>query len=278
MFKTSVLQCLHTWAIKNVVFSRVLGVMAPMGRLVMCLGCPGRQNRPKRIPTDSISMLRVDICFAKKRNPEQVVSQVAFSTFFCCFLEGPTLGPLAPAQSKHNFSCSAWPLKGFRFLIAFCTHFWYIWHRNPLKRHFKIELDNKSCTNVCVLFSLSCWHPFGHLMVRFFSPLGRACPQKTRFSQAWGPRLAKSGVSPCLGPLALQKYCVFLSRAPRATQKTTIQHACPWLGAPGQPKKGPSSLTLNLDQNLTNLRAQKTKDRPPPLGHPPRRSGRSPLG
>ena len=42
-----VLQCLGSWAIKNIVFSHVLGVLAPMGKLVTCLGRLGRQNRPK---------------------------------------------------------------------------------------------------------------------------------------------------------------------------------------------------------------------------------------
>ena len=49
-FKTRVLQRLSPWAIKNVVFSRVLGVMAPMARLVTCLGRLGHQNRPKGLP------------------------------------------------------------------------------------------------------------------------------------------------------------------------------------------------------------------------------------
>ena len=35
--RACVLQCLGSWAIKNVVFSRVWGVMAPMGKLVTCL-------------------------------------------------------------------------------------------------------------------------------------------------------------------------------------------------------------------------------------------------
>ena len=39
-----VLQCLSSWAIKNVVFSHVWGVVAPMGKLVTCLGRLGRQN------------------------------------------------------------------------------------------------------------------------------------------------------------------------------------------------------------------------------------------
>ena len=45
--------------------------------------------------------------------------------------------------------------------------------------------------------------------------------KKARFSRAGGPGTSKGGVSPCLGPLALQTH-VFSSRAPRATQKTTI--------------------------------------------------------
>ena len=53
-FKTRVLRCLDTWAIKNVVFSRVLGVLAPMGRLVMCLGRLGHQNRPKNVTQGSL--------------------------------------------------------------------------------------------------------------------------------------------------------------------------------------------------------------------------------
>ena len=45
--RTCVLQCLGSWAIENVVFSYVWGVMAPMGKLVTCLGRLGRQNRIK---------------------------------------------------------------------------------------------------------------------------------------------------------------------------------------------------------------------------------------
>ena len=45
--RTYVLQCSGSWAIKNVVFSYAWGVMAPMGKLVTCLGRLGRQNRIK---------------------------------------------------------------------------------------------------------------------------------------------------------------------------------------------------------------------------------------
>jgi hypothetical protein len=44
-------------------------------------------------------------------------------------------------------------------------------------------------------------------------------------------------------------------------------------------KRRPIKSTVTLDQSPDKLKStRKTKDRPPPLGHPPRRSGRSPLG
>ena len=116
--KTCVLRCLDTWTLKNVVFSRVLGVMAPMARLVTCLGRLGHQNRPKGLP--------FDVTFSiKKRPPERDGSQVAFSLFFCDFIKGPTLAPPAPAESKQSLPFSAWPLKGCRFycnLVTFLVH------------------------------------------------------------------------------------------------------------------------------------------------------------
>ena len=155
-----------------------------------------------------------------------------------------------------------------------------MWPRNPLKRHFKIELENKSCNNVCVLLSLSFGTPLDTLWGVFSRLLGVSALKKARFSQAWGPGLGKGGVSPCLGPLALQKYCVFFSRAPRATQKTTIWHACPWFWASGHPKESPSNRQSPWISHLTNSRAQ---ERSKQTHHhhwviTPRRSGRSPLG
>ena len=73
-----VLQCLSSWAIKNVVFSYVWGVMAPMGKLVTCLGRLGRQNHIKgsrRVCFGGHCLL----FFRKKRYPEREGSQVAFS-------------------------------------------------------------------------------------------------------------------------------------------------------------------------------------------------------
>ena len=85
-------------------FSLVWGVMAPMGRLVMCLGRLGRQNRPKSVPKASLLLYLLACVFE---------GRVFFD--ICGFLEGPTLDPLAQAQSKRIFPFSAWPLKGYRF-------------------------------------------------------------------------------------------------------------------------------------------------------------------
>ena len=76
--RTCVLQCLGSWAIKNVVFSHVWGVMAPMGKLVTCLGRLGRQNLIKgsrRVCFGGHCLL----FFREKRYPEREGSQVAFS-------------------------------------------------------------------------------------------------------------------------------------------------------------------------------------------------------
>ena len=83
--KTRVLRCLDTWTLKNVVFSRVLGVMAPMGRLVTGLVHLGRQNHPKRNPKGSLLMSLVDTFSITKQHPERDRSQVAFSMFFVVF-------------------------------------------------------------------------------------------------------------------------------------------------------------------------------------------------
>ena len=73
-----VLHCLGSRALRNVVFSVVWGVMAPMGKLVTCLGRLGRQNRIKgsrRVCFGGHCLL----FFRKKRYPEREGSQVAFS-------------------------------------------------------------------------------------------------------------------------------------------------------------------------------------------------------
>ena len=54
--RTRVLRCSSPWAIKNVVFSQVLGVMAPMVSLVAWSGRLGHQEWLKTVPETSLSM------------------------------------------------------------------------------------------------------------------------------------------------------------------------------------------------------------------------------
>ena len=79
--------------------------MARMGNLVTCLVRLGHQNRPKSVPKASLLLYLLACVFE---------GRVFFD--ICGFLEGPTLDPLAQAQSKRSLSFSAWPLKGCRFL------------------------------------------------------------------------------------------------------------------------------------------------------------------
>ena len=51
-----------------------------------------------------------------------MVRKSCFSLCFCGFLKGPTLDPLAPAQSKHRFSFLAWALQ----LLCFSYNFMHI--------------------------------------------------------------------------------------------------------------------------------------------------------
>ena len=44
-----------------------------------------------------------------------LVRRSRFLCFFCGFLKGPTLDPLAQVKPKRSLSFSAWPLKGHRF-------------------------------------------------------------------------------------------------------------------------------------------------------------------
>ena len=190
--KTRVLRCLDTWTLKNVVFSRVLGVMAPMARLVMCLGRLGHQNRPKRVPKGSLLMSLVDTFPITKQHPERDGSQVAFSLFFCGFLEGPTLDPLAPAQSKHSLPFSAWPLKGSRFYCSSFCIFCTFGVENSLKGHFKIEFEKQKLQQCFIFAFLLFWAPF-------WTPYG------TSFlaSGAWVPSKRQGFLEP--GALELQK-------------------------------------------------------------------------
>ena len=185
--------------------------------------------------------------FYKNRHPEHVGSQVAFSTDILLWFSGGSDPRSARAGAvETQFLMFDVAFKSVSFLIAFRTHFWYIWRRNPLKRHFKIELENKSWKSVCVFCFLSLFCTLLDTLWGVFSRLwGVSALKKARFSQAWGPGLAtKGGFSPCLGPLALQKYCVFSSRAPMAMQKRPSSMLAPGSGRQASQKKGPSSFKL----------------------------------
>ena len=74
-----------------------------------------------------------------------LVRRSRFLCFLCGFLEGPTLDPLAQAHSKHSFSLFGVASKKVSFLQQLLEHVWHSWRWDPLKRHFKIELENGSC-------------------------------------------------------------------------------------------------------------------------------------
>ena len=144
---------------------------------------------------------------------------------FLCFLwfSGGSDPRSARARAvETQFAIFGVASKGVSFLLQLLGHFLSIWRRNFVKRHFKIELENKNCKSVSFLHSGSLDTLLDTLWGVFSCLWGVGALKKARFSRAWGPGTSKGGVSPCLGPLALQTYHVFSSRAPRATQKTTI--------------------------------------------------------
>ena len=113
--KTRVLRCLGSQRHqKRRVFS-CLGRDGSDGQACHVPGASGASKSAQKAPKGRPCDVSFNTFLIQKRHPERDGSQVAFSTFCCGFLEGPTLDPLAPAQSKRSFSCSTWPLKGCRF-------------------------------------------------------------------------------------------------------------------------------------------------------------------
>ena len=157
----------------------------------------------KIVPKGSLLMSLFVTFSIKKRPPERDGSQVAFSLFFCGFLEGPTLDPLAPAQSKHSLPFSVWPLKGSRFYCSFSCICCTVGVGISLKGTSKLNLKkNEKVFPFCIFCSFG--HPFGHLMGRLFLPLGRGCPQKGK-------------VFSSLGPWNFKRWCLTLSGATGAS-------------------------------------------------------------
>ena len=134
----------------------------------------------------------------------RVGSKVSFSLLFVWFSGGSDPRSARARAVETQFAIFGVPSKGVSFLLQFSWHFFYIRRRNFLKRHFKIELETKSCKSVSFLHFGSFGYPFGHLMGRLFLPLGRGCPQKGK-------------VFSSLGAWNLQRWCLTLSGATGAS-------------------------------------------------------------
>ena len=109
--------------------TRVLQVFKPLARQKRCvfssLGRYGSKGQSCHVPGASWPAKSSQKCptglpFAVPFGV--LVRRSRFLCFLCAFLEGPTLDPLAQAQSKRSFSFWAWPLKGYRFY----TNYWNI--------------------------------------------------------------------------------------------------------------------------------------------------------
>ena len=141
--------------------------------------------------------------------------------------------------------------KRVSFLLQFWMHFWYISRRNPLKRHFKIELENKSCKRVRFFYILALSGTLlDTLWPVFLCVWGVGALKEARFSRAWGPGLPKDGVSLCLVPLALETYRFSRVGRQGPLRKTEYDYlTCSPLALGGRPsKRKPNQSTLNLEQ------------------------------
>ena len=130
--KAYVLQCLMPWACEKRSVLLCLGRYGSKGQSCHVPGASWPSKSPQKAPKGLPFAVPFGVLLRRSR----------FLCFLCGFLEGPTLDPLAQAQSKRSLSFSAWPLKGYR------------------------------------VYS-NCWNISG----------------EARFSRAWGPGLAKGGVS-----------------------------------------------------------------------------------
>ena len=92
-------------------------------------------------------------------------SKGAFSLLFMWFSQGSGPRSARAGVVETQFLIFGAACKKVSFLQQVFAHFWYIWRRNPLKRYFKIELENRSCKSVLVLF-------FGSILASFWTPYG----------------------------------------------------------------------------------------------------------
>ena len=103
----------------------------------------------------------------------RVGSKVAFfSLLFVCFSRRSDPRSARAGAVETQFVIFGVSSKRVSFLQQLLKHSWYIWRGNPLKKHFKIELEHRSCKSVLVLLPgsifASFWTPYG----ASFVPLG----------------------------------------------------------------------------------------------------------
>ena len=109
------------------------------------------------------------------------------------------------------------------FFFQFSAVSWCLWDRNLSKTHQKSDLKTTSW-KVCVFFcSGSVFSSLVPTLWTASSCLWDVMPSKSQgFLETEGLDSQRLVSHDVWGPLALQGYCVFLHRVPRAIQKTTI--------------------------------------------------------
>ena len=106
-------------------------------RVFSSLGRYGSEDQSCHVPgaswpSKSSQKCPTDLAFAVPFGV--LVRRSRFLCFLCRFLEGPTLDPLAQAQSKRSLSLLfGVASKKVLFLQQLLADFWCIWRRNPLK-------------------------------------------------------------------------------------------------------------------------------------------------
>jgi hypothetical protein len=138
-----------------------LGLGLQKRRVFSCLGRDGSDGQACHVPGPPWPSKSAQNCH--KGRPCDVsfsTSQVACYLFLLWFSGGSDPRSARAGAIETQFCMFDVAFKGLSFLIAFWKHFWYIWRRNLLKRHVKLELENKSCKSVFVLLSLSFLPPF----------------------------------------------------------------------------------------------------------------------
>ena len=140
---------------QKIMFSRVWGAMPPKASLVTCLGRLGHQNRPKKFPKGSLLLCLLACRF------EGLVLLLLF-VWFSKWSDPRSARASAVETQLFIFGVAS---NKVSFLQQLSGHFWYNWRRDPLKKHFEIEFENRNCKSVVVLLSdsilASFWTPYG---------------------------------------------------------------------------------------------------------------------